>query len=215
VKIDSWSAVFDPAMLSRFKDCGVHMLDSSDDLLSAALKYIGLDPNSKNPADLEKAAETVTKIRPFVRKFHSSEYLNGLATGEICLAVGFSGDIKQAQRRAVEAKNGVDIVYVIPKEGAQMWFDNFAIPKDAKNVAEAHELINYMLRPEIAARNTNFVRYANGNLPSQKFVDTSVLEDPTVYPDETVMKRLYTISANDPATTRMMNRLWLRIKTGR
>ena len=122
-----------------------------------------------------------------MRKFHSSEYLNALATGEICLVVGWSGDIKQAQKRAAEAKGGIEIGYAIPKGGAQMWFDNFAIPKDATNVAEAHAFINYMLRPEVAAKNSNFLAYANGNLASQKLIDKAVLEDRTVYPDDATM----------------------------
>jgi putrescine transport system substrate-binding protein len=149
-----------------------------------------------------------------VRKFHSSEYLNALASGEICFVVGWSGDIKQAQKRAAEAKNGVEIGYVIPKEGAQMFFDNLAIPKDAPHVAEAHALIDYLQRPEVAAKNSNLVQYANGNLASQKFIDKSVINDRTVYPDAATMAKLYTISAHDQKTQRLLNRLWTRIKTG-
>src|SRR5438034_956834 len=140
--IDSWDIVFKPESLAKFKDCGVHLLDSSDDILAAALHYLGLDPNSANETDLQAAAALVMKIRPYVRKFHSSEYLNALASGEICLAVGFSGGINQSQRRATEAKNGVEIGYSIPKEGAQLWFDNLAIPRDARNTAEALAFIN-------------------------------------------------------------------------
>jgi putrescine transport system substrate-binding protein len=214
-KIDSWDIVFKPEHLAKFKDCGVHFLDSADDILSAALKYLGLDPNSSKEADLQKAADLLTKIRPSVRKFHSSEYVTGLASGEICLVVGFSGDIKQAQKRAVEARNGVEIAYVIPKEGAQLWFDNLAIPRDAKNVAEAYEFINYLQKPEVAAKNSNYISYANGNLTSQKFIDKSILEDKTIYPDEDMMARLYTYHAHDAKTVRFMNRLWTRIKTGK
>jgi len=213
--IDSWDMVFKPENLSRFKDCGVQMLDSSDDILPAALHYLGLDPNSINEPDLQKAAAVLTAVRPFVRKFHSSEYINALATGEICLAVGFSGDIKQAQKRAAEAKNGVTISYVIPREGTQLWFDNLAIPRDAKNVAEAHAFINFLQKPEVAAMNTNFVSYANGNLASQKFIDRAIFEDKTIYPDDAMMRRLYVLNARDPRTERLMNRLWIRIKTGR
>jgi putrescine transport system substrate-binding protein len=214
-KIDSWDIVFKPESLAKFKDCGVHMLDSSDDILPAALSYLGLDPNSTKDADLQKAADLMTKIRPSVRKFHSSEYLNALASGEICLVVGFSGDIKQAQKRAAEAKNGVDIGYTIPKEGAQLWFDNVAIPKDAKNVAEAHEFINYLQTPEVAAKNSSFISYANGNLASQKFIDKAILDDNTIFPNEAMMAKLYTINAKDQKTERLMNRLWTRIKTGK
>jgi putrescine transport system substrate-binding protein len=214
-KIDSWDVVFKPELLAKFKDCGVHMLDSADDILPAALHYLGLDPNSSKEADLQKAADLMMKIRPFVRKFHSSEYINALASGEICLVVGFSGDIKQAQKRAAEAKNGVEIAYAIPKEGAQLWFDNIAIPRDARNVAEAYELIDYLQTPEVAAKNSNFISYANGNLASQKFIDKAILDDKTIYPDEAMMARLYTYQAHDAKTVRFMNRLWTRIKTGK
>jgi putrescine transport system substrate-binding protein len=212
--IDSWDVAFKPEIIARFKDCGIYMLDSSDDVLSAALHYLHLDPNTKDAGEIEKAADWVTKVRPYVRKFHSSEYINALATGDICLVLGFSGDVKQAQKRAAEAKNGVDIAYAIPKEGAQLWFDNIAIPKDARNVADAHALINYLLKPEVAARNTNFLSYANGNAASRAFIDPKILADPGVYPDAAMMARLYTISAHDPKTQRLMNRLWTRIKTG-
>jgi putrescine transport system substrate-binding protein len=215
VKIDSWDIVFKPENIARFKDCGVHLLDSSDDMLAAGLHYLGLDPNTTREGDYQKAAELVGKIRPYVRKFHSSEYLNSLASGEICFVVGYSGDVKQAQKRAAEVKNGVELGYTIPKEGAQLWFDNVAIPRDARNVDEAHAFIDFLQRPEIAAKNSNFIAYANGNLASQKFIDKAILDDRTIYPDEATMNRLYTMRAHDPKTTRLMNRLWTRIKTGR
>lgn len=214
-KVDSWDIVFKPENLAKFKDCGVHMLDSADDIIPAALHYLGLNPNSNEPKELEKAAELLTKIRSSVRKFHSSEYLNALASGEICLVVGWSGDIKQAQKRAAEAKNGIEIGYSIPKEGAQMFFDNLAIPKDAVHVAEAHAFIDYLLRPEVAAKNSNLVAYANGNLVSQKFIDKAVLDDKSVYPDAATMNRLYTVGARDQRSQRFVNRLWTKVKTGR
>ncbi len=213
--LDSWDDIFDPARIAKFKECGVHLLDSSDDIMSAALHYLHLDPDSSDPADLQKAADLLIKISPYVRKFHSSEYLNALATGEICLVVGFSGDVKQAQKRAAEAKAAVAIGYSIPKEGAQLWFDNLAVPKDAPHPDEAHALINYLLRPEVAAKNTNFLSYANGNLASQKFIDQAILDDRTIYPDAATMAGLYTITAHDQKTQRLINRLWTRIKTGR
>src|SRR6188474_140303 len=211
----SWDIVFKPEQLAKFKACGVHMLDSADDVIPAALHYLKLDPNSKQQADLDKAAELLIKIRPNVAKFHSSEYLNALASGEICLVLGWSGDIKQAQKRAAAAKNGIEIGYSIPKEGAQMFFDNLAIPKDAAHVAEAHAFIDYLLRPEVAALNSNLVAYANGNLASQKFIDRSILDDKSVYPDASTMSRLYTVGARDQKAQRLINRLWTKIKTGR
>ena len=214
-RIDSWDIVFKPENLAKFKDCGVQMLDSADDILPAALGYLGLDPNSTKPVDLEKAADLAAKVRPYVRKFHSSEYLSALATGEICLVVGWSGDIMQARSRAAEAKNGVEIGYAIPREGAQMFFDNLAIPADAKNVSEAYELINYLYQPDVAAKNSDFLSYANGNLASQKLVDPKILEDKSIYPDEATLAKLFVITARDPATQRVINRLWTRVKTGR
>jgi putrescine transport system substrate-binding protein len=211
--IDSWDYVFNPDKIAKFKNCGVHLLDSSDDIMPAALHYLHLDPNSGDPADLEKAADLLMQIRPYVRKFHSSEYLNALATGEICFVVGFSGDVKQAQKRAAEARSGVEIGYAIPKEGAQLWFDNLAIPRDAPNLAEAHELINYLLKPEVAARNTDYVWYANGDLPSD-LIAKSIREDRAIYPDAATMANLYTIIAHDAKTQRLINRMWTRIKTG-
>jgi len=213
--IDSWDVVFKPEAIAKFKDCGVHVLDAADDVFAAALAYLKLDPNTKEQVDLEKAADLLTKIRPFVRKFHSSEYLNALASGEICLVLGYSGDVKQAQKRAAEAKGGIEIAYAIPKEGAQLWFDNLAIPKDAKNVAEAHALIDYLLRPDVAAKNSNVISYANGNAASRALIDKAIIEDKTVYPDDATMKTFYTIQSHDQKTQRLMNRLWTRIKTGR
>ncbi len=214
-EIDSWDIVFKPENLAKFKDCGIHMLDSADDIFPTALNYLGIDPNSTKQADFERAADLIMKVRPFVRKFHSSEYLNAMATGEICLVIGWSGDVIQARSRAEEAKNGVEIGFIIPKEGAEMFFDNLAIPADAKNVAEAHELINYLYRPEVAARNSDFLSYANGNLASQKFINPKVTSDRTIYPDQTTLLRLFVITARDPAAQRVINRLWTKVKIGR
>ncbi len=211
--IDSWSTVFEADQIAKFKDCGVHLLDSSDDVMSAALHYLGLDPNASAPADLQKAADLLIKVRPYVRKFHSSEYINALASGEICLALGYSGDLKQAQKRAAAANSGIAIEYAIPKEGAPLWFDNMAIPKDAPHVAAAHELINYLLDPQVAARNSNFVSYANGDRPSD-LIDPAIRYDRTIYPEAATMVKLFTIIARDPKTQRLVNRLWTRIKTG-
>ena len=211
--IDSWGAVFEPDQIAKFKDCGVHLLDSSDDVMSAALHYLGLDPNSSAPADLQKATDLLIKVRPYVRKFHSSEYINALASGEICVALGYSGDVKQAQKRAAAANGGIAIEYAIPKEGAPLWFDNMAIPKDAPHVAAAHELINYLLDPKIAARNSNIVSYANGDRPSD-LIDPAIRNDRTIYPQPATVAKLFTIIAHDQKTQRLANRLWTRIKTG-
>ena len=211
--IDSWDYVFNPDKIAKFMACGIHLLDSSDDIMSAGLHYLQLEPNTSDPGELQKVTDLLMRIRPYVRKFHSSEYLNALATGEICFVVGFSGDVKQAQKRAAEARGGIELGYSIPKEGAQLWFDNLAIPRDAPDPDEAHELINYLLKPEVAAKNTNYVSYANGDLPSQ-LIDKSILDDRTIYPQAATMANFYTIIAHDQKTQRLINRLWTRIKTG-
>ncbi len=216
--IDSWDDVFNPDKIAKFKDCGIHLLDSSDDIMSAGLYYLHLDPNSSDPGDLQKVTDLLLKIRPYVRKFHSSEYLNALATGEICFVVGFSGDIKQAQTRAAQASldrkgSGIEIGYSIPKEGAQVWFDTLAVPKDAPHPEEAHELINYLIRPDVAAKNTNYISYANGDTPTD-LIDKKIRDDKAVYPGADTMAKLYTIVAHDAKTQRLINRLWTRVKTG-
>jgi putrescine transport system substrate-binding protein len=212
--VDSWDLIFKPEILSKFKGCGVMLLDAPDDILPAVLNYLGLDPNSNKTEDIEKAGALLEKIRPYVQKFHSSEYINALANGDICIAVGYSGDILQARSRAVEAKNGQKIAYSLPKQGAQMWFDEMAIPADAKHVEEAHIFLNYMMRPEVIAKASNFVSYANGNLASQQFIDDGIKSDKSVYPDAETMKRLFVKTSYDPKTQRVVTRTWTKVVTG-
>jgi putrescine transport system substrate-binding protein len=218
--LDSWDVVFKPELLTKFASCGVHMLDAADEIIPTALRWLGLDPDSKNTGDIEKAGAAITKIRPHVRKFHSSEYINALANGEICLAVGWSGDVLQARTRAREAAAGTKkkapaINYVLPREGAHMWFDSMAIPKDAPHVAEAHTFIDYLLRPEVAAKNSNAVSYANGNLASQKFIDKEILENRAIYPDAATMEKLFVSTPYSQQVQRVVTRVWTRVKTGR
>nr|WP_246806199.1 polyamine ABC transporter substrate-binding protein [Rhizobium lusitanum] len=206
--------VFDPKLAAKFKDCGIYMLDSPTDVIPAALRYLGLDPNSTKQEDFKKAEDLLTAVRPFVRKFHSSEYINALANGDICVAFGYSGDVLQARNRAAEAKNGVKISYSIPKKGAQMWFDVMAIPADAPHVAEAHAFLNYIMKPEVIAKASNFTAYANGNKASQQFVSKDVLEDPAVYPTDAVREKLFTLTPWDSKTQRVATRLWTKVTTG-
>lgn len=213
-KIDSWAAVFDPEQAAKLKDCGINFLDTPADMIPVTLAYLGLNPDSHDPADIAKAEETLLKVRPFVRKFHSSEYINGLANGDICVAVGYSGDVFQARDRAEQAKQGVELAYAIPKEGTQMWFDQMAIPADAPHKEEALEFINYMMRPEVIAKSSNYVFYANGNKASQQFIDKAVLDDPAVYPDEATMNKMFVNTALDPKTQRLFTRTWTKIVTG-
>jgi putrescine transport system substrate-binding protein len=212
--VNSWAMIFDPAVVSRFADCGVQLLDSPDDMIPAALNYLGLNPDSKDPGEIEQAGELLKSIRPHIQKFHSSEYINALANGDICLAVGYSGDILQARDRAAEAGNNVVVEYSIPKEGAVMWLDSFAIPADAPHPENAHAFINFMLRPDIAARNVNYVFYASGSKDAQETIDEGVLADPAIYPDEATLNNLYTTTVSTPRVQREMTRVWNEVKTG-
>ena len=213
--LNSWSLVLNPGFIAKLKDCGVMLLDSPEDLIPSILPFYGYKSDSKRWDDITAVTDALYKVRGSVRKFHSSEYINGLANGDVCLAVGYSGDVMQAKKRAEESKNGVEVAYFIPKEGALMWFDAFAIPKDAAHPAEAHAFIDYMMRPEVAAANTNFVSYANGNLASQKFVKPEILNNPGIYPDAAVMQRLSVNTAWNDSTQRFVTRAWTRVRTGR
>lgn len=214
VNIDSWAVVFDPVNLAKLKDCGVYYLDASEDMYAVALNYLGKDPNSKNLADYQAATDMMVKARPFIRKFHSSEYVEALANGDICLAIGYSGDILQAKTRAEEAKNGVEINYVIPKEGSQVWFDVFAIPADAPNKAAAYKFLDYMLRPEVIAKASNFTQYANANSAATPLVDEAIRTNPNVYPTPEVSKRLFVTTAKDQTLLRDVTRMWTKVQTG-
>lgn len=214
VPIDSWAVVFDPANLAKLKDCGVYFLDASEDMYAVALNYLGKNPNSTNPVDYAAATELLMKVRPYVRKFHSSEYIDALANGDVCVAIGYSGDVLQARDRAEEANNGVKLAYAIPKEGSQVWFDVFAIPKDAPNPAAAYRFLDFMLRPEVIAKASDYTHYANANGAATKLVDAEVRDDPTVYPSPELSKRLFVTTTKDQQLLREVNRQWTRVLTG-
>ncbi len=212
--VNSWAMILDPDVVSKFADCGVHVLDAPTEMIPAALNYLGLDPNSQDSDEIGRAADLLTSIRPYVQKFHSSEYLDALGNGDICLAVGWSGDVFIARDAAAEADAGNEIVYVIPNEGALMWFDMMAVPADAPHPDEAHAFIDYILRPDVIAKASNYVFYANGNLASQPLLDEEVLGDPAIYPDEETLARLFTTTPYPPRVQRTVTRAWTRVKTG-
>lgn len=213
-KIDSWDVLFKPENAEKFASCGIYMLDSPSDIIPIVLNYLGFDPNSHEPDEIAKAEELLLSIRPSIRKFHSSEYINALANGDICLAVGWSGDVLQSRDRAAEADQGVTVAYVAPKEGTQMWFDQMAIPADAPNVDEAHEFLNFIMEPEVIAKATNYVYFANGNLASQEFIDDEVINDPAIYPDKDALETLFTHIPYDSRTQRVVTRSWTKVVTG-
>jgi putrescine transport system substrate-binding protein len=211
---DSWNYVFDPKNAAKLKDCGISLLDAPDEILKIVLAWIGRDPNSQKEEDLKAAEAKLTPIRPFVRKIHSSQYIDDLANGELCIAVGWSGDILQARDRAEEAKQGVKISYAIPKEGTIVWFDMLAIPADAKHPKNAHAFINYLMEPQVAANNSNFVNYANGNAASLAMVSDEVKNDPGIYPTPEVKAKLFPSLAYGEDFQRLMNRMWTKFQTG-
>ena len=213
-EITSWDVIFDPEKLAKFKDCGVHMLDAPQEMVPAALNYLGKNPDSKDADDLKAASALLEGIRGNIQKFNSSEYINGLANGDICLAVGWSGDVFQARDRAAEAKAGVEVGYSIPSQGALMWFDQMAIPADAKNVDEAHAFLDYIMRPEVIAKASNYVYYANGNATSQPMLEEDITGDPAIYPDAETLGKLYVTTPWGPKPQRLLTRAWTKVKTG-
>jgi putrescine transport system substrate-binding protein len=214
-KVESWSILFNPEILKKLSSCGVHVLDAPEELFPAALRYLGLEPDSRKEADWRKATELLLKIRPHIQKFHSTEFIGGLANGDICLAVGTSGDVMQAKRRAAEARNGIEIGYAIPKEGALIWFDNLVIPATAPNPVTAHRFLDFLNRPEIAALNAGSLPFASPNLAAQIYLPPDIRNHSGLYPPADVLSRLYTVSPMDEASLRARARLWQRVKTGK
>ncbi len=212
---DSWALVFDPANAEKFADCGIAFLDSPTDMLPSAMAYLGLDPTSDAREDFEAAAALLQTVRPFVRYFNSSQYISDLANGEICVAVGYSGDVFIAADRAEAAGAGIDVRYAIPKEGALLSFDMLAIPVDAPNRENAHALIDFIMRPEITADITNFVYFANANLPAMAFVGPEIAGDAAIFPPPEVRAKLFPAMTYDARTDRLITRLWTTLKTGR
>jgi putrescine transport system substrate-binding protein len=213
--LDSWKLVFDPKTVAKFKKCGVAVLDSATEMYSMTLAALGKDPNSQKPEDLEAATNAMVAIRPSIRYFDTQRMISDLANGEVCLAVGYNGDILQARDRAEENKTGQEIAYSIPKEGTIIWFDSYLIPKDAPHPKNAHAFINYMLRPEVIAAVTNTVNYPNGNAQATQFVTKEVLDDPSVYPPQEIKVKLVPDLADTEETTRLMTRGWQKFTTGK
>jgi putrescine transport system substrate-binding protein len=212
--VDSAALLFDPANAKKLQSCGISLLDSAQEIFPAALAYLGRDPMSRDPAELARAASVVTAIRPYIRKFHSSQYINDLANGDICVAWGYSGDVIQARNRAREAKNGIDIAYSVPKEGAMIWIDMMAIPKDAPHPKNALAFIDYVLEGKTIAEISDAVAYANPNIAATPFVAASLRDDPGIYPPPDVRRRLYFDQPVSQQYERARTRAWTRVKTG-
>ena len=212
--MNTLDVVFIPEIIAKFQHCGVAFLDAPSEMFKAALHYLGLNPNSQNPKDYqEQSTELFNNVRPYIQYFHSSKYINDLANGDICLAFAWSGDVLQAADRASESGNGVQIEYRIPKEGTLMWFDMLAIPADAPNPENAHEFLNYILRPEVVAEISNKVNFANANIPSKSLIKADSLNNPDIYPEEELMRKLFVAKILPPDIDRVMTRQWVDIKS--
>ena len=211
VDLDSWAVLFDPDNARALADCGLTLLDAADELHDILLNYLGLDPNSNDADDLERAFAALAPIRPHVRYFHSSQYIDDLANGEVCIAMGWSGDVYQAMDAAAE---GVELTYVVPREGTSLWFDLMAIPADAPHAANAHRLIDHLLEPAVAAAISNFTWYAVPNRAALPQVDPEVRDDPSIYLPADRFEAMFVARARPPDLARARNRLWTRLKTG-
>jgi putrescine transport system substrate-binding protein len=212
--LDSWRLVFDPAVAAKVAKCGISLLDSPAEMLRAVYSYMGKDPNSQSAEDLAQAEAVLLKIRPYIRNFSSSEYIEALANGDLCISVAYNGDVMQARDRAREANKGIDVKYAVPKEGSVLWFDMLAIPKDAPDPDSAYAFMNYMMTPQVIADVSNFKRYANANLASQSMVLPVVKEDPSIYPTAEQRQKLTLQLADSPEHTRAITRVWQKFKTG-
>jgi spermidine/putrescine-binding protein len=214
-RVDSWSVLFEPENLAKLQACGVAFLDSADETFPAMLNYLGLDPNSSRTKDYKLVERKLQALRPYITYFHSSRYISDLANGNICIAFGYSGDVFQAMSRAEEAGNGIEIAYVVPREGGNLWFDMLTIPADARNVEQAHAFIDYLLRPEVVARISEYVGYANANTGADALMEAQVRQDPSIYPPASVQARLYVSAELPPDAMRWMTRSWNKLKSGR
>jgi putrescine transport system substrate-binding protein len=211
----SWDLLLDPKLSSKLKDCAIHVMDSANDIFPNILRAIKLDPNSKKPEDLQKAGDALFRIRGNVTKFDNLEAINGLANGSVCLSISPSSDMSLAKQRAKKAGHNFEIGYIIPREGALIWVDSLAIPKDAPNVDNAHVFINYLLRPDVAAANSNFLDLAHANSAAGVFTKQENINNPHLFPGNEMMQRLFITTAWDDRAQRLAARMWQRVKTGK
>jgi putrescine transport system substrate-binding protein len=211
--VDSLDLIFKPEVIKHFADCGVTFLDQPEDVLQLALNYLHLDPNSKRPEDYRQAEKLLLAVRPYIRAFDSTEYMNGLANGEFCISMSWSGDYATSRARAKAAGVTVNLAFTVPKEGANASFDALLIPADARHPLAAHKFLNYILQPRVIAQITNELHYANDNLAANAYIDPQILNDPAIYPSQQVEARLYEAVEADPALERLRTRTWTRVKT--
>lgn len=211
---DSWRLVFDPAVASKIGKCGISVLDSPAEMLRLVLTYLGRDPNSHDPEDLARVEATLGNVRPYIRNINSSQYIEALANGDLCVAIGYNGDVLQARNRARDAGKGVEIRYRVPKEGSVLWFDMMAIPKDAPDSDSAYAFMNYAMAPLVSADFSDFMRYASANAAAQPLLQPAVRDDPEINPPRELRQKLGVQLADSPEQTRAITRAWQKFKTG-
>jgi putrescine transport system substrate-binding protein len=211
---DSLQLIFDPAVLSHFENCGVSFLDSPEDVIPLALVYMGKDPTSQNPDDIKSAVDMLMKVRPYVARFDTSEYLNDLPAGKLCIAMSWSGDYATAESNAEAAHIKINLRYTIPKEGTNIWFDGMLVPKDAPHPKDAMIFINYMMEPETAAANTNYTNYATANMAAMQFVNKDILDNPAIYPDAKILANGYPSAVRNDEMYALITQEWNRFKAG-
>ena len=211
--VDSLDMIFKPEIIKRFADCGVSFLDQPEDVLQLALNYLHLDPNTRNPDDYRQAEKLLLAVRPYIKAFDSTEYLNGLANGEFCISMSWSGDYATSQARVKAIGTNVQLAFTVPKEGANASFDAWLIPKDAPHPRNAHRFLEFMLQPRVIAAVTNYIHYGNDNQAADPYVEPEILHDPAVYPTPQMEARLYESTEADPALERLRTRTWTRIRT--
>jgi putrescine transport system substrate-binding protein len=212
--VDSFAIFYDPNVIRNFQKCGISILDAPDEVVGTVLIYLGKNPNSEAPEDLKAAEKVLLAIRPYIRYVNSSKYIEDLANGELCLALGWSGDVGQARVRARDAGKNVRVRYNIAKEGGLMFFDMLAIPADAPHPKNAHLFINYMLRPDVAAKNASFVHYATPVAAAFSLIDPAVYNDRSVFPNDSIKAKLFVNATHSMPYMRDLNRTWTRFKTG-
>jgi putrescine transport system substrate-binding protein len=214
VPLDSWRLIFDPAYAAKLAKCGISTLDAPAGVVRLVLQYLGRNSSAPSPQDLADAETVLSKIRPYIRTIDSTNIIQAMANGDICIALGYNGDFVQARKRAKDAQNGVQIGFMIPKEGSLLWFDILAIPRDAPNVDSAHLFINYLMNPQVIANITNFIGFANANSAASPLLDASIAADPIVFPPRDQQQRLFVQTEDSPEQSRAITRLWQKFKTG-
>ncbi|MDH1548527.1 polyamine ABC transporter substrate-binding protein [Pseudomonas juntendi] len=212
--VNSWDLIFKEENIAKLSKCGVAMLDAPVEIVPIALNYLGLPPNSKNPEDYRKAEALLLKIRPYIRYFDSSKFTTDLANGDICAVVGWGGSVYSAKVTADHANNGVKLVYSIPEEGAPVWFENMVLLKDAPHPQQGYDFINYMLRPQVIAKSSDYVGYPNGNKDATALINPQLRDNPAFYPSKEVMATLYALETLPLKLERVRTRIWSKVKSG-